>query len=133
MKRDDSRFNAKAQEEKDKRSGLAAAGQMRRGGVKVRELGTTASLYKQSETKKQTANVRMRHDDVEQSRLPALPLFVVKRHQSVGGERHYFPCDQEQEGVGGCKDNGQVEKEEVEQETKETNVPLALEFFQIAE
>src|ERR1700758_2454888 len=95
MKRDDSRFNTKAQEEKDKRRRLAAVGQMRGGRVKTGELGTAATLDQKSETKKQTPYIGVRHDDVKQSRLPALPLFVVKRHQSVGGKRHHLPSDQE--------------------------------------
>ncbi len=55
----------------------------------------------------------MRHDDVEQAGSPGFPVFVVKRDQTIGGERHHFPRDQEQEGIGRSKNDRQAEKQEM--------------------
>ncbi len=75
----------------------------------------------------------MSHDDVQQPGAPTLPVFVIKRDQPVGRKRHYFPADQEEEGIGGSKDDRQAQKQEMEQKAEEADVPPTLESFQVAE
>src|SRR5260370_29930641 len=89
-------------------------------------------MHQEPKTEEQAPSIHIGHDDVKQPCSPRLPIFVVKRDQSVGNERHYFPPDQEEEGVGGGKHDCQAEEQEMEQEAEESNIPLALEFLQIA-
>ena len=56
----------------------------------------------------------MGHDDVEQARSPGFPIFVVKRDQTIGSQRHNFPPDQKEESIGGSKNDRQAEKQEME-------------------
>src|ERR1019366_6095204 len=53
MKRNDTSLNAETQEEQRKRSGLVAAGQLRRGGVEGRELGAATGLSQESKTQEE--------------------------------------------------------------------------------
>ena len=110
MEGDNTGFNAKAQEEQHKRSGLLSTAELGCDGTEAREFGAAAGVDQQSEAEKQAPGIDMGHDDVEQTRSSGLPVFVVERHQPVSGKRHYFPCNQKQEGIRSGKDDRQAEK-----------------------
>src|SRR6266536_5675724 len=132
VERNDTRFNAESQEKQHNSSRLLSASQLQRNGAEAGEFGVAADVNQQRKAKQQTAGINVRHDDVQQSRSSGLPVLVVERNQPVSGKRHHFTRNEKQERVGSGKYNRQAEKQKMEQETEDAEVPLALEFFQVA-
>src|SRR5258708_7243083 len=114
VKRNDAGLNPESQKEQNKRGQLLSAVEMGCDRTEAGEFGAAAGVNQQRETKQQAPGVNVRHDDVEQSRSPSLPVFVVEGHQPVSSKRHYFPCNQKQKGIRRSKNNRHAEKQQME-------------------
>ena len=91
-------------------------GESRRG-ANAREIKGACLPEEQEEGHHDERRANMRHEEVDEPRLRRLLFIEFPHHEEVGSQRHQFPEDEEEEGVGDRHHHQHGRHEQVGEET----------------
>ena len=88
-------------------------------------------LHEEQERQEDAARPDVRRDQVDEPRLPRLPLLVVEDDEEVGSEAHRLPAEQERQHVPRGYDEGHGEQEQIQEQRRGLPPPVRVEFLHV--
>ena len=133
VQRNDTRLDAKTQEEQQEDRVLLAGWQPGCQRMKRRKIQSAARGGQDHESNHQKTRAGVGHDQKKSPGGSGFRLFMFEGDQAIRRKRHHFPRQQEEKCVGGSKDERQTEEQNVVEESENADVPAALPVPQITQ
>src|SRR4051812_46484822 len=123
MQRDDAGLYAKADQKKEERCVAFERWHLLSESVEAGKAVIASRLLKQKqECQNEATGADVGHDKEEHPGAACLGLVVFETDQTIGGERHDFPCNEEKEGVVRYKHERCREQQQVVEKPEQAGV-----------